>query len=57
MQEWLFLYKGDKKEKNILLYMNEGIMRKEQEELLESLNEIQEKVSEINQNFQNTADM
>jgi len=46
----IFLYKGERKERNILLYVNEGIARKEQEELLESLNEIQEEVSEINQN-------
>ncbi len=45
----LFLYDGDKKERNILLYVNEEIARKKQEEFLELLNDIQEKVSEINQ--------
>ena len=45
----IFLYKEDKKERNVLLYVNEEIARKQQEEFLELLNEIQEKVSEINQ--------
>ena len=42
----IFLYK---KERNILLYVNEEICRKEQKERLDTLNEIQEKVGEINQ--------
>lgn len=45
----IFLYDGDKKERNVLLYVNEEIARKRQDEFLELLNEIQEKVSEINQ--------
>ncbi len=45
----IFLYDGDKKERNVLLYVNEEIARKKQEEFLELLNDIQEKVSEINQ--------
>ncbi len=45
----IFLYDGDKKERNVLLYVNEEIARKKQEAFLELLNDIQEKVSEINQ--------
>jgi len=45
----VFLYDGDKTERNILLYVNEEIAIKRQDEFLELLNEIQEKVSEINQ--------
>ncbi len=45
----VFLYEGDKTERNILLYVNEEIARKRQDEFLELLNEIQEKVSKINQ--------
>jgi len=45
----IFLYKGDKKERNILLYMNEEIARKKQEEFLDLLDDVQEKISEIRQ--------
>ena len=45
----VFLYDGDKTERNVLLYVNEEIARKRQNEFLELLNEIQAKVSEINQ--------
>jgi len=45
----VFLYDGDKTERKILLYVNEEIARKHQEEFLELLNDVQEKVSEINQ--------
>ena len=38
-----------KRERSILLYVNEEIARKEQEEFLEVLREIQEKISAINQ--------
>jgi len=45
----IFLYKGDSQERNILLYVNEEIAKKEQKELLDKLNEIPEKVEGINQ--------
>ena len=45
----VFLYDGDKTERKILLYVNEEIAKKRQDEFLELLNEIQAKVSEINQ--------
>lgn len=45
----IFLYDGDKTERNVLLYVNEEIARKRQDEFKELLNEIQEGVSEINQ--------
>ena len=45
----IFMYDGDKKERNVLLYVNEEIARKRQDEFLELLSEIQEKISEINQ--------
>jgi len=45
----VFLYEGDKKERNVLLYVNEEIARKNQDEFLELLHDIQKQVSEINQ--------
>ncbi len=52
----VFLYDGDKTERNVLLYVNEEIARKRQDEFLELLNEIQAKVSEINQKKGNIED-
>ncbi|MHA1492121.1 MAG: IS1634 family transposase [Promethearchaeota archaeon] len=52
----IFLYKRDKKEKNILLYVNEEIARKNQEEFLELLDEVQEKISEISQKHDKNED-
>jgi len=45
----VFLYDGDKTERKILLYVNEEIARKRQNEFKEILNKVQEKVREINQ--------
>ena len=45
----IFLYDEDKTERKVLLYVNEEIARKRQDEFLELLNEIQAKVCEINQ--------
>jgi transposase len=45
----VFLYDGDKTERKVLLYVNEEIAGKKQDEFLELLKDIQEKVSEINQ--------
>jgi transposase len=45
----VFLYDGDKTERKVLLYVNEEIAKKRQGEFKELLNEIQVKVSEINQ--------
>ncbi len=52
----IFLYKGDKKERNILLYVNEEIARKNQEAFLELLDEVQEKISEISQKHDKNED-
>jgi transposase len=45
----VFLYAKDKKERKILLYVNEEIAKKRQVEFKELLNEVQAMVSEINQ--------
>ncbi|TFG10561.1 MAG: IS1634 family transposase [Promethearchaeota archaeon] len=45
----VFLYAGDKMERKVLLYVNEEIAKKRQEEFKELLTEVQAKVSEINQ--------
>lgn len=52
----IFLYKGDKKERNVLLYVNEEIARKRQDEFLELLDEVQEKISEISQKHDKNED-
>jgi transposase len=44
-----FLYAKDKKKRKILLYVNEEIAKKRQEEFKELLTEVQAKISEINQ--------
>jgi len=45
----IFLYAGDKTERKVLLYVNEEIAKKRQDEFKELLNEIQVKANEINQ--------
>ena len=52
----IFLYKGDKKERNVLLYVNEEIARKNQEEFLELLGEVQEKINEISKKYDKNED-
>ncbi len=52
----IFLYKGDKKERNVLLYVNDEIARKNQEAFLELLDEVQEKISEISQKHEKNED-
>jgi len=52
----IFLYKGDKKERNVLLYVNEEIARKNQEAFLGLLDEVQEKISEISQKHDKNED-
>jgi len=52
----IFLYKGDKKERNVLLYVNEGIARKKQEEFLELLGAVQEKINEISKKHDKNED-
>lgn len=49
----IFLYK---RERNVLLYANEEIMRKKQDEFLEQLEKIREKVLELNQKKDNVKD-
>jgi len=45
----IFLYDGDKTERKVLLYVNEEIAKKRQDEFKELLNEIQINVNKINQ--------
>ena len=52
----ILLYKGDKKERNILLYVNEEIAKKNQDAFLELLDEVQEKISEISQKHDKNED-